>query len=194
MSNYNEKTKKLELRFIDFGLANILSLDYCNNTRNIDLRGTEKYISPELIIAWNINDDKRFNTILKILNKEIKDNIKLFKEDKLIINFDKTMKDLYDKIKNEFLFKIFKNKEILNTFFGTEKDKYNGYVQKGDIYALGITIYKFLNKYKIYKNKHKNINNIINIKLMNLLQNMINPNPDNRYNILQCLKHSYFTK
>jgi serine/threonine protein kinase len=40
----------------------------------------------------------------------------------------------------------------------------------------------------------QNIDFKSNIKLYNLLKNMINPNPDERYNVIQCLKDPYFKK
>ena len=65
----------------------------------------------------------------------------------------------------------FKNKEILKNFFGTESElnKYNGYLQKGDIYSLGLTMYIFLDYYRNYfKNSNYNDINLNNSKLLDL--------------------------
>lgn len=206
MANYNKNSKKLELRFIDFGLSNELTHDFCNTTRNITIQGTETFISPELVIAFYINDNRSFDKIIKVLNKDIKDNIESFKEFNVTTNFNKTIKELYDRIRTEFAYRgILTKREILNTFFGTDKTKFDGYLQKGDIFALGISMYEFLYNYKknYYKKNYKlnkynmdngnNIKNLSNIKLHDLLQNMIQINPYKRYNVIQCLKHPYFT-
>jgi len=202
MANYNNNTKQVELRFIDFGLSNILTNDYCKTTQNIDLHGTEGFISPDLVIAFYINDNRSFDTILKILNEDIKDNLESFKEYKITTNFNAKIKELYNRIKTEFVSRSILNKKlILNTYYGSETNKYDGYLQKGDIFALGISMYEFLYNYKknYKKNNINNINNANSIKslnntnLYNLLQNMVQINPDNRYNVIQCLKHSYFT-
>jgi serine/threonine protein kinase len=87
---------------------------------------------------------------------------------------------LYAKIKKEF-----SNKTLLNNYFGIDNNL-NGYLQKSDVYSLGITLYEFLDSYT----------NIINIKnnlrLHDLLKRMLELNPENRYNALQCLNHPYF--
>jgi serine/threonine protein kinase len=183
MANYNTNSKRIDLRFIDFGLSTSLKPEYCKTTRNIDIRGTAGFISPELVIAFNINDNRSFETILKILMKDTKNIIDSFKEYNLTLNFVNFVRELYDRIMTEY-----KTRDILHTFFGTDKSKFNGYLQKGDIYGLGITMYIFLKNL----NKKYAINKLSNTKLHNLLLNMIQLNPDDRYNILQCLNHPYF--
>ena len=37
-------------------------------------------------------------------------------------------------------FDLYKSNKLLPAYFGTDKNKFNGYLQKADIYALGITI------------------------------------------------------
>ena len=49
---------------------------------------------------------------------------------------------------------------------------------KADVFALGFTFKKFYNAFKINDNK-----------LENLIKHMVQPNPDKRYNVNQCLKH-----
>jgi serine/threonine protein kinase len=71
-------------------------------------------------------------------------------------------------------------------YFGT--NKYDGYLQKSDIYGLGINIYKSLYYYNKIDIQRKYP------QLYDLLMNMIKFDPDERYNVLQCLNHPYFTK
>ena len=183
----NER-ENIDIRFIDFGLSTILTHEHCKRMYNIDFRGTMGLVSPDLLIIDLIKDNISNGKIKQNINTNIKDILYTFKYHVLIINFDKLIFELYQKIKNDI-----KNNTILTNFFGTETNKYNGYLQKGDIYALAITIYEF---YTIYKHDFKNSkiddSKLHNIKLFNLLQNMLQIDPDKRYNILQCLKHPYF--
>lgn len=89
------------------------------------------------------------------------------------------MNKLYDKID-----KFYNDGIILDKYFGT--NKYNGYLQKSDIYGLGINIYKSLYYYNKIDVKREYP------KLYDLLMNMIKFDPDERYNVLQCLSHPYF--
>jgi serine/threonine protein kinase len=190
-TNRNE-SQNIKIRFIDFGLSSILTPSYCEKMSNIDIRGTPGAISPELFIAYNIYDNKNYSKIKEDININIKKVLDDFKNSKLTYNYDNTILELYKKIINEF-----KTKDILKTFFGTDTNKYNGYLQKGDIFALGITMYDFIDYYNYkYKNSETNIqlnNELQNAKLADLLYNMVNINTYKRYNIIQCLQHSYFT-
>ena len=103
-----------------------------------------------------------------------------------------TVIDLFGEIKSEF-----QNNTILARYFGSANGISNldGYLQKGDVYSLGAAIYQFL-----YHSKIRNINvisksggdNNPNILLRDLLDKMMDFNPDTRYNVQQCLDHSYF--
>ena len=86
--------------------------------------------------------------------------------------------------KNKYLYN---NNKLLESYFGSETNKYNGYLQKADVYALGLSIYETLYKYS-------KINVKKNALLYDLLIHMIDINPDKRYNIVQCISHPYFTK
>ena len=86
----------------------------------------------------------------------------------------------------------FKNKTILDIYFGSNTKIRNnnildGYLQKADVYALGCSMYDFLLINSTIIDVKKNI------KLHHLLKKMIHPDPKKRYNILDCLKHPYFT-
>ena len=90
--------------------------------------------------------------------------------------------NLYNDILNQF-----NNNTVLNNYFGINNvNSLNGYLQKSDVYALGCSMYEYLVvDYKIIDVKK-------NMLLHNLLKNMIHPDPNKRFNILQCLKHKYF--
>ena len=196
------KNNNIEIRYIDFGLSSILTNEYCKRISNIDMRGTIGLISPELIIAYYINDNETYDkikTIKTIINKELKPVLDSLKDSSITMNFDNKNLELYQKIQKEF-----NNRDILQKFFGTEKDKdkYNGYLQKGDVFALGITMYEFLTYYKadfknnkLYSssNSSSNSSSLNNPTLIKLLQNMIKINPEERYNILQCLNDPFYT-
>ena len=186
MMNYTLKDKKgnLEIKYIDFGLSSILTPAYCQKMSNIDMRGTEGLISPELIISYYMYDNRSFDKIKTNINKYIKTMLKSFNDNRLLNNFDNSILELYKKIQKEFT-----NNVILNKFFGSDANKYDGYLQKGDIFAIGVTIYELLDYYK-YELKNSKVDNT---KLFNLLQNMVCVDPEKRYNVLECLKHSYFT-
>lgn len=187
--NLNE-IKNIKLRFIDFGLSTILSPSYCQRMSNIDISGTPGFISPDLIIVYFINRNENYENIKHIINKDVKKKLNSFKDSVIISGFDSLILELYKKLIGEF-----KHKDILNNFFGTDENKYNGYLQKGDIFSLGVTIYNFLDYYKNnFKTNNSSNINLKNSKLLNLLQNMIKIEPNKRYNVIQCLKHSYFTE
>ena len=105
-------------------------------------------------------------------------------EKQIIAKLTSTVDTLYNKIKY-----LYDKDRLLFAYFGSDKYKFNGYLQKADVYSLGISIYETLYKYsninikKIYEHKD----------LYDLLSHMIEMDPDKRYNIVQCLSHSYFT-
>ena len=182
--NYDENIKKVNIRYIDYGLSEYLTPEYCKDDSNIDLRGTFELIAPEIFIIYYIKNYHKYddNYIMIKINKNIQTYVKKQLKD-LKINTTElytVIPQLYAKIKKEF-----SNKTLLNNYFGIDNNL-NGYLQKSDVYSLGITLYEFLDSYT----------NIINIKndlrLHDLLKNMIALNPDNRYNALQCLNHPYF--
>jgi len=90
-------------------------------------------------------------------------------------------------------------KNFLQTYFGTPNNKYNGYLQKNDIYALGISIYEFiiLYNYIILNNLNTHKIKTINIDnepyLLDLLRKMIYPDSLLRLNVNECINHPYFS-
>ena len=103
-------------------------------------------------------------------------------ERNILQNIDSYINSIYKKIK----FTYDKNR-ILNVYFGNDNNKFNGYLQKADVYALGLSIYETLYRYSEIDVKK-------NEMLHSLLLNMIELDPDKRYNIVQCLGHRYFTE
>jgi len=189
-ANYNEKSKKVEMRFIDFGLSDYLTPKFCSNDKNIDYKGTPDFIPPEIIVALftyeNYNKNKDINYIFLKIQKyykeyDISEIFSSIKESNMLVEFNNTLIDLIKGIYNDLIKKTF-----LPKYFGSQANKFNGYLQKADIYALGIAMYEFLEVFTDFINVKKDI------RLHNLLQNMIKIHPDKRYNVVDCLKHPYF--
>lgn len=191
MAKYNSKTKKTQVRYIDYGLSENLTDSYCKDTRNIILQGTFPFIPPELFIAYQINfnynmldvDDA---SILYKINKDINEHLKpnMIQLNLDTTQLDKIIREQYNIIKQQSL-----NNTILNKYFGID-DIFNGYLQKGDIFTLGITLYDFLT----LGTKIINLNDPKNIQLNNLLKHMLDLQPSTRYNVRECLQHPYFAK
>ena len=218
VANFNNYTNKIDVRYIDFGLSEYLTPHYCNDYYNIKLSGSYQVIAPEIFITFIIHDyhyhskyvetgrtntdnysnndiiylKKMISEIKHYINNNVYETLKSFKQYEYINNMykisDKVIYTLpiIDKVYNDIKTN-FDNKTILNAYFGTKNIKpLDGYLQKSDVYSLGCAIYEF-----ITHNKNAiDIQN--NIKLNNLLKKMVNPDPEKRYNILQCLKHPYF--
>lgn len=182
---YNKDSNTVSTRFIDFGLSEVLTPEFCSHYSNISKNGTRILIAPEIFICYNINKYRNNSDeyILKKINNDISLYVKKMRKDlKLNIqDLQTTVEMLFITIKE-----LFKTKKILTKYFGTE-DYLNGYLQKNDIYSLGLTLYEFL---VIYTDV---IDVFSDIRLHDLLKNMIELNPEKRYNVLQCLKHPYFT-
>jgi len=184
MANYNEEKNQIELRFIDYGLSEDLTPEYCKHYSNIVLQGTYVLIAPEIFIIYNINKYSRHNDeyIMDKINKDISSYVK-----KMLKNLKIDTSDVNNIVKKIFLEikTMFDNRKILDKYFGVN-DSLNGYLQKNDVYSLGITLYEFLDSYT----------NVINIKkdlrLNDLLKKMLKLDPNERFNALQCLHHPYF--
>lgn len=186
MMNWNKETNEVALRYIDFGLSEFLTTEFCQHVSNINRNGTPAYISPEIHIAYILRKytSRSEHYISKKILHEIHANVKkvLMKinEKELLGNLDNNIVALYEKIKT-----LYDNNKILPIYFGSEKNKFNGYVQKCDVYALGYTIFETLYVYS-------EINVRQHTHLYDLLIHMITLDPDKRYNAVQCLSHPYF--
>ena len=186
--NKEIKNKKLNIRYIDFGLSVLLTHKYYNNIDNFfDYSGTREYISLEILVC-NIIINNNNIYITDIYNdddiKTNKENLKSLKID--IHNYNNTILNIY----NEYHKYIDNNNNIsnvlINKYYGIP-DKYNGYIQKTDIYALGITLYELIIIY------NKRYNKVINRQLEHLLHNMVNIDANMRFNVIECLQHPYFS-
>ena len=175
------------IRYIDFGLSEFLTGEFCSNTKNIDLKGTPYYLPPELfvcafIIKYEDNPESyQIKKIQQYIEKNVIKALEIINEKEIISKMNSTIEMLYKKIKY-----LYDKGQLLDSYFGSEKNKYNGYLQKADVYALGLSIYETLYKYG-------QINVKKNETLYDLLLHMIDMNPEKRYNIVQCIGHPYFT-
>ena len=218
MANYNTKTKKLDVRYIDFGLSDSIPYNKCNK-KNINYSGTPGYIAPELIISYTMltysyddyysttkkhnEEDYSYLDILYLkkmkysiksdINEDILKKYLDFKEYEFydnmfsIYNKNKYKKTIFDKVYNDIK-THYDKKTIIDAYFGIDSvSTKNGYLQKGDVFALGITMYEYL--------LHTHSRHFFdkNTKLHHLLKYMIHPDPEQRYNVNECLNHSYFT-
>ena len=174
---------KIQLRHIDFGLAENLTPDYVKSKSNIVYAGTKDYIPPEIFITYDYYYYKDYDdsTIFKYIMNDINTSVVVVCKDNNIDtgNLKNVVASKFESVKNAFA-----DGSILDKYFGI-RQILNGYLQKGDVYALGMSIYEFIK-----------ITNIIDLNenrlLKNLLLKMIEFDCDIRFNILQCLQHSYF--
>lgn len=179
------------IRYIDFGFSEVLTNEYRSSKNNIHAIGTAEFIPPEIVIASNIKRNYGFNTdyIFNKVNRDMDDGVKKIHRE-LHLDYSKLRdltKSLIETMKNGIT-----NGTLLELYFGKRTDKFNGYVQKSDVYALGMTIYELVHKYGGKDPTAAILRK--NIKLDNLLKNMIELDPEKRYNILECLKHPYFSR
>ena len=188
--NLKEKNKDslnmMKVRYIDFGLSTHITSSLSNDIYNISLSGTYRYLSPELFISYILVKYKHKNTqykIDKIYEKiaYVKDALKRIEEKDILSNLQDIINSLYKKIQY-----LYDNNLLLDKYFGI-KNKYNGYLQKADVYALGITIFDTLQL-----KQHSNVDVRSNKLLYDLLLKMIAIDPDKRYNVIECINHPYF--
>lgn len=177
----------IKIRYIDFGLSEFLTSEFCKDISNISLKGTPFYLAPELFVCSLIikykdrSETQQLKKIFEYIKKNVSNAMNIINEKEIISKMNSIINILYKKIKY-----LYENNKLLESYFGSDTNKYNGYIQKSDVYALGLSIYETLYKYS-------EINVKKNIVLYDLLLHMIDMNPDKRYNIVQCLSHPYFT-
>jgi len=178
----------MKVRYIDFGLSKYI-LPSEINKKSIDLSGTYRYLAPERYISYILSkyNHKSIDFIKKEIKektKNIKDALQRINEDNMITNLEDNISKLYKKI--NFLYE---NNTLIDKYYGLNTNQnYNSYIQKSDIYALGITMFDTL-QYKDYSNVDVRENTL----LYDLLLKMIQIDPDKRYNVVECINHSYFT-
>lgn len=204
-SKFENKGKKLnedtnlDFRFIDFGLS--VALQHIKHLHHITSSGTTGYVPPELVILHQFYKLTRrnFDPQNKADIENLKDSIiKLLKPvmDKLLKRgITRSNLKMQPVDKNTYFYKncIFSEndiKKLVNllyknikrkTLFSRFTNNISGFLYKSDIFALGITFFM------IYDSINEKNND-----LLDLIRNMIKCNPDERYDINQCLKHPYF--
>ena len=185
MMSFNKDTKQVQLRYIDFGLSNLLTTVFCSDYNNIRITGTPNYIAPELYVASVINRYRERSSTYQLhkithdLDVNFKHSIMRINEGELLGNYKENTESLYHKVHN-----LYQSGKILPAYFGTEKNKFNGYLQKADVYALGLAIFIMLYVYS-------DVDVRGNADLYDLLIHMIAMDPDKRYNAVQCLSHPF---
>lgn len=181
--------KKIYVRYADFGLSEFLSADYIRHTDNIKYRGTEAYIPPEIFASYVINNKLNNPDFAKIKYVDMVNLAvtKLYNSEHL--NYPQGLNGFDDARDNIFthVLNLFKNNKILPSYFGSDKNKFNGFLQKGDVYALGACIFETLKEHKQYIDTNFQIPEL----LRDLLLNMLKFDPRDRYNAIQCLNHPF---
>jgi serine/threonine protein kinase len=205
----DKEDKVFKVRYIDYGLSDFVS--DLNEKFEIRIKGTIGYISPEVFILKNIfnkfslyqdeiflNENikqKIFNTITDDLKKYIGKYFKeLYITKNIISSINNTDKDnqdfdfiykngIYSKESLETLtykfYNYLKNRQLVRNVLESKNIK--GFVYKIDIFALGIVFYN------IYTELDMN-----NAKLLDLISQMLQLDPETRPSAIECLKHSFF--
>lgn len=188
-NNNAEMKDTMYVRYIDFGLSMSLTSNLCSDINNITLEGTYSKMPPELFICSVLKkyrDHSQSYQVKKIanyINTNVKKMFTDIAETNILNELDSNVISLHKKIES-----LFDTNNILFAYFGSDAKKYNGYLQKTDIYALGLTIFETL-----YIYSKINIKTDTQYKLLyDLLLNMISIEPDKRFNVIQCISHAYF--
>lgn len=204
----HKKTGKLIevplVRIIDFGLAQDVSLlnNSVINDETVSRRGTTGYKPIDIDIlrflgyysslfdidepiirektldeALTVFSDESLSTVYYITKKDMQTDIDYLKDDeqqqrKKLVLATNDAKNLFEKYKQEFKTGVLPEKYFVDI---------DGYIYKSDIFALGVTIQRIANKLEIIDNK-----------LYDLIQQMLQFDPNNRPNINQCLAHPIF--
>ena len=181
--------KMMKVRYIDFGLSTYITSAISSNLKNLNLSGTFRYLAPELFISHYLIKYRNKSTQYKIeqinenINKHVKKAFDRIKETSVLNTLNDKINVLIKKIQY-----VYENNKLLDKFFGINTiGRYNGYLQKADVYALGITIFDTLQL-----EKHSNMNVREDTLLYDLLLKMIEINPDDRINVIECINHPYF--
>lgn len=158
-----------DIRFIDFGMSYQVNKYYKQNIYHS--QGT--IIPLDIFLAKYIKNNEYSN----IIDNKIKELTKDFEFIKDIWNIDniKLIQHIFHKLKN-----IIINHEYIDEY----KNKITGIIYKADVYSLGIAFAIYISDLNIH----------IENDMRDLLFNMVNIDPWKRYNVMQCLNHSFFDK
>lgn len=200
----------VEMKYIDFGMAEDKKgkeKGLTNLSRYV--YGTPGYISPDMYVlcdiikyldSYDIDDFNNINfkrKLVEIIYKKIKNNelsyqksINLNKitlnystyelkksEDNYVRNYNIINKKEINSIYNNFIKTIMLGNDSINKLLYRNK---KGIVYKYDIYALGISLFRL----------GETLGNN-DAAFYNLIKNMVISNPNERYNIEECLSHNY---
>jgi serine/threonine protein kinase len=206
---YNVKGKKARINFIDFGLSEtVFTRDY-TEYEYLELLGggTLVYTPPDVRLLsvlirklikqdrgkisnplehlkYIVTNDNRMRKYEKNINAQFH-SLGLRKGGIVLGNYPDTKSNRYkdrfytekerDKLYDMILNDIHKGK-LDKEYFGP-----HGHFYKWDVYSLGLVFTKFINKL-----------GVTDTKCIDLVNNMINLNYRERFNILECLNHNYF--
>lgn len=197
-----KENNHVNILYFDYGLSIDMSDVDMNSYNHIGVFGTPGYIAPEKYVVSHIlkfakkyhisklKEKENALTLIRKINNIIENNeIDIhsidIKINKSVLGISKSIgDDEHDIISNENIENIFydiindiKEERLIKSFY----EPVNGFLYKEDVYALGMTIYQIYDRFKI---KH-------NPAFLNLVANMIEPEPKKRFNIIQCLKHPF---
>lgn len=195
---------KLFVKYLDFGFAENIKSKNIKIYDNISFTafGSPSYMPTDMFITSQIITHMSKHSKIKLLDPNYKYNnlndIYYELNDKNLDIYrysiglnSKTLKISKSKKKDIVSFNDIINiynmlsKQVINNVFLKDYYKHiDGYVYKYDIYSLGIVFFQ------LYKNCKIDTNDDI----LDLIRHMIKNNPQERYNINQCLKHKFFTK
>lgn len=162
--------------FIPLEIDMLQKIYELTETYNIDEPTTKKLVIKEALDTYSDSGLDSAYYIVRLPpnippSKPTNDNTtKRYKYAQIRLDTDK----LFEKFKMEF-----KSDTLHDKYF----KQYDGYIYKTDIFALGLTIQKIAKRL-----------NVFNDKIADLVDHMIEVNPDTRYNIVKCLKHPIFAK
>ena len=172
------------------------------NINDVTSAGTKSYVPPEIVILHKVNTfiKKKFNShdksdinnlktlVIKTINNEMMKGLKKK-------NIHRTTLKMNPVEKNNYFYKncIFSENDIKslinlvyksiknNSLFEKYTTKINGYIYKGDIFAMGVTFFLVYDLLGVHDDN-----------LLDLIRNMLKCDPNERYNINQCLDHIFF--
>ena len=108
MDEHGKNDKQLmEIRYIDFGLSDIITSNMYNIKNITVLKGTYFYLSPEIFISYivakyyNRSRNYQMKNIMAKINKNVKSALYIINEKESINSLNKTIETLYNKVNQE---------------------------------------------------------------------------------------------